>query len=292
MLNQKQSEILLASVIFARSTSLLFSKLAMGALAPFNLLALRFGIAFALLLLLFHKRLKDITRKELLCGCILGILFTTTMGFELFGLRLTDTATTAFIENSAMVLVPLLQMLIFRKFPRRIDVIAILLAITGIGFLTLTASGGLLSGGCIYLMFAATFYASAILAGKEFSAMGDPFRIGAVQVGAIGLFSLVLSLTFEQPRLPQTGAELLMVLALAVVCSGFGFTLQPVAQRGTTAERAGSMCAITPLSASVLGIIFLKESISAAKVTGAIFIMAGLFSEPILRLLSKNKARD
>ena len=66
------------------------------------------------------------------------------------------------------------------------------------------------------------------------------------------------------------------VLALAVVCSGFGFTLQPVAQEGTTAERAGMFCALNPLVASVLGVVFLHEHIGIQGIVGAALILAGI----------------
>ena len=48
-MTQKKAEILLASVIAARATSLLFSKIAMNGMGIFNLLAARFLMAFVLL---------------------------------------------------------------------------------------------------------------------------------------------------------------------------------------------------------------------------------------------------
>ena len=67
-----------------------------------------------------------------------------------------------------------------------------------------------------------------------------------------------------------------MVLGLAIICSGFGFTLQPVAQRGTTAERAGMMCALSPLSASLQGVMILNDPISPCKLAGCIMILLSL----------------
>jgi drug/metabolite transporter (DMT)-like permease len=60
------------------------------------------------------------------------------------------------------------------------------------------------------------------------------------------------------------------------VCSGFGFTLQPVAQAGTTAERAGMFCALNPLVACVLGVVFLHEHIGAQGLVGAALILTGI----------------
>ncbi len=69
----------------------------------------------------------------------------------------------------------------------------------------------------------------------------------------MGLLALIApARRFETPRLPQTGMEWGMVLALAIGCTGFGFTLQPVAQSHTSAERAGLFRALGPACATLL----------------------------------------
>ena len=115
MLSQQKSEMLLAAVILARSTSFVLSKSAMNSLTPFNLLAVRFLTAFVFLAILFGKKLIHIQRQELKYGFLLGVLFTIMMGCELTGLRATDSGTTSFIENSAMIFVPILQFVIMKK---------------------------------------------------------------------------------------------------------------------------------------------------------------------------------
>ena len=67
-----------------------------------------------------------------------------------------------------------------------------------------------------------------------------------------------------------------MILALALVCSCFGFTFQPVAQRYTTADRAAQLCAINPLSTAVLSAIFLRERMGVQGIIGAALILAGI----------------
>lgn len=49
-------ELLLIAVIAARATSFIFSKMILESLAPFNLLAVRFIIAFVLLALILTKQ--------------------------------------------------------------------------------------------------------------------------------------------------------------------------------------------------------------------------------------------
>lgn len=291
MLSQQKSELLLAVVILARSTSFVLSKSAMNALSPFNLLAVRFLSAFLFLTILFGKKLTGIRKNELKYGFLLGVLFTAMMGCELTGLRTTDSATTSFIENSAMIFVPILQIAIFRKKPQGTECLRILPAVLGIGLLTMGASGGLFRSGSLILLGSALFYASAILGTNIVSRKGDPLMIGIVQVFTIGFLSLILSFLFEQPRLPGSGTEWSVILALAVICSGFGFTLQPVAQRGTTAERAGMMCALSPLSASLQGIIILHDQMSPQKLAGCILILLSLLIPVLLNSLHKPALR-
>ena len=99
-MTQKRAEILLASVIAARATSLLFSKIAMNGMGIFNLLAARFLMAFVLLAVVFFKRLRHIKRHTLVRGAIMGGLFFLMLSTELTGLKSTPSSTVSLLEIS------------------------------------------------------------------------------------------------------------------------------------------------------------------------------------------------
>ena len=145
----------------------------MNSLHPFNLLAVRFLLAVSILVILFHKKLRTIDRNTFVGGAI----------------------------------VPILEGILLRKFPEKRTIISVVLALTGIGFLTLGKSDGLLRPGSLYLLMAALFYAAAIITTGYFSKKYDPLLLGIVQVGTMGVWTLLASLLTEQTRLPQTGAE-------------------------------------------------------------------------------------
>ena len=158
-MSRKQAECLLAAVIFSRSTSLLFAKIGLNSFTPLNLLAVRFCLAFAVLAVIFWKKLRAAAKTDLWHGA--------------------------------------------------------------------------------------------------------------------GLFAAA-SLLLESPRLPGTAREWGVILALALVCSCFGFTFQPVAQRYTTAERAAQLCAVNPLSTAVLSAVFLHETMDILGIIGAALILCGI----------------
>ena len=274
-LTRRSAEFLLAAVIIARATGYLFSKLVLEGMGVFNLLAVRFLLGFVLLAALFFKRLIRIDHKSLVAGLVMGGMFFLVMTAELNGLKRTASSMISFLENTAIVVVPLLQAALSRSLPRKKAVASALLSLAGVALLTL--SGSVKFGlGELFGILAAVLYAGAILATDRFSHGGiDALAAGIVQVGTVGALSLAASLLTETPRLPM-GTEWIGVAMLAVVCTGFGFTLQPVAQSGTTADRAGMFCALNPLVASVLGVVFLHEQLAPQGALGAVLILAGI----------------
>jgi len=69
----------------------------------------------------------------------------------------------------------------------------------------------------------------------------------------------------------------LALVLLACVCSCFGFTLQPIAQKYTSAETTGLYCAFGPLGAGILGWICLGEALSLLAFAGAILILISIW---------------
>ena len=274
--SRSRAELLLAGVITARATSYLFSKLIMQSMSMFNMLGIRFLLAFTLLLILFFKRIRKINRKTFAAGAVMGCLYFLVMTAELNGLKRTSSGNVSFLENTAIVIVPLLQAVLLRRFPRWKAVICALLCLIGVGFLTI-GSGIAFGAGEMFCMLAAFLYACAILTTDRLTHGNiDALASGIVQVGMIGALSLTASLLFEAPRLPSGMLEWTGIVMLAVVCSGFGFTLQPVAQSGTTAERAGMFCALNPMVATILGIVFLHEAFTIQSAVGGGLILAGI----------------
>ena len=105
--------------------------------------------------------------------------------------------------------------------------------------------------------------------------------------GTLGLLALVSSFVFEAPHLPQSGTQWLMIAGLAVICTGFGFTLQPVAQSHTTAQRAGLFCALSPACATLLGAAVLREHISVMGMCGIALILLSLLVPQLWQLAEK-----
>ena len=132
-MTEKRAELLLAAVISARATSFVFNKMVLGTLGAFDLLACRFLLAFILLAVLFWKRLRHISGKALLHGAVLGTLFFLTLTAELTALKTTDSSKVSLLENTAIILVPLLEAVLLRRLPTLIGAVLLHEKITLLG---------------------------------------------------------------------------------------------------------------------------------------------------------------
>ena len=275
-MSERKAQILMASVIIARSTAYLFSKTLLQTMDRFTVLANRFLLAFLLLCILFFRRMIRTAPRTLLRGMILGTVFFIVMSFELGALKTAETSTTSFLENTAIIYVPLLAALVSFRLPDRDAALRAVIAVTGIGIMTLNGAGFRFSPGELQALAAALFYAIVILLTGKFSHEDDPLQLGIIQIGTLGVLSLGAAFLFETPRLPGSGTEWLCLAALVFVCTGFGFTLQPVAQKYLRPEQASIFCALGPVSATITGALILHESITPFKLLGAALILGSI----------------
>ena len=87
-------------------------------MGKFTLLAVRFLLAFAFLAALF-RRLLQIDRRTLLSGLAMGGIYFCVMTAELTALKTVETSTVSFVTNTAVVIVPLIQAALSRRWPDR-----------------------------------------------------------------------------------------------------------------------------------------------------------------------------
>ena len=130
-------------------------------MSPFNILAVRFILAFFILAALFHKKFGQCSGQVIRNGVALGVTYTAVMGFEMAALQYTETSLASLIENSAFMLVPVFALALQHTAPGRKVVIGMLLSFGGLVVLML-GQGAAFNIGCIYLLIYACFRSSVL----------------------------------------------------------------------------------------------------------------------------------
>ncbi|WP_297025451.1 DMT family transporter [uncultured Dialister sp.] len=276
-MNMNLAKGLMVSVILARSTSFLFSKITLAHMGLFELLGLRFFFAFLILFLIFHQRMAAaVSRSFLKKAAVLGFILYLVMGAEMMSLKTSDIYFTAFLENMAFAFVPFILWAAGGKRPSLSLMGAILVMGAGVGCLTLKGGGTGIQAGLLWGLAAALFYGLFIMETGKMASAADALALGAWQMGVMGILDLATSAVVETPVIPSDPASMGSLLALTLLCSAFGFTFQTVAQKYISSEDAGFLCALDPLFASVWGFLFLGENPGLTGCMGALLVLVGM----------------
>jgi len=283
-LNQNRASILLALVIAARATSFLFSKICLTTMTAYSLISVRFIMAAFILFVLFRKHIFNFfSLNDAKKGFLFGTLYFCTLLCEHIGLRTTNSGTASLLENTAIILVPLAEALLSRKYPEKRTVFRALLAIAGVLLLSIRGQSIEFSSGELFLLCAAVFYSSAIIVTDRLSKAGDAFNMGFFQVCTIAFWSTISAAVSGTYTLPNSPKQCVMLFVLAAVCTCFGYTLQPVAQSKVHADKAALFCAINPLIAGILGAVILNEGYTLYSICGTVLILLSLLGNSTCR---------
>jgi len=275
-MNERMGEILVAAALALRSSSLLFGKIAMRTMGPFLTIGFRFTIAFVIIAILFRRHLTRVDAKTMLHCALIGITFFLAMLTEMMGLKTTPSSVTAFLEGMVVVLVPALACIIHRRLPDRITVVSALICIIGVAFLTLKGDRLGFTSGELLVLFGTFWYSLSVIVTDTAAKNDDLMVVSIYQLLFIAIFAFIGAFFFEDLRLPQSGSEWGAILALAIICSCVGFTIQPFGQKYITPERAGVLAVFNPLTAAILGVLFLHEKMTPSMLLGSFLILISI----------------
>lgn len=275
-MNRRKAEWLILLITIFWGSSYLFMKMGLQELSPYDVIFLRFGIAFAVSAPLLIRHRAHFNRTVLLDAVVLGLLLTALFVFLLNGLRETSSANAGFLTSLTVVFVPVIMAVKTRALPGRNVVFGLFLSLCGIGLLTLQGGFGTGGSGDALCIIGAFFYALQICYTNYAVKRSDPVLIGVLQLGVASLCGLVLAVKVETLSLPTTPTGMVAVLMLGLLCSAFGFVMQPVAQRFTSPTRTGLIFSLEPVFAAILGMVFLHEVFTLRAAVGAVLAFAGV----------------
>ena len=123
---QQRADSMLALVAMAWGSSYLLMKIGLDGIPPFCIIALRFGIAFIAVSLLFFKKFKKTTKRVMMKGAVLGLFLFGLFAFLMHGLQTTSASNGGFLTSTTVVLVPIFHAVIKKKMPDHQNVLSIL----------------------------------------------------------------------------------------------------------------------------------------------------------------------
>ena len=272
---QVTADLMMFVVTICWGSSYLFTKIGLDSLGVYNLIFLRFGIAFILAALIFHKRILKTDFKTIKYSFMLGSILFFAFVFLNTGIQSTSVSNTGFLVSLSVVFVPIISAFFLKQKVEKRLMIGVFSALVGIGLLTLNSQLQL-SLGDILCIICALFYSVHIIVTGKVTKNVDSISLGVWQLGFCGAWGLLFTLLFETPQLPQNTNVWSSILALSILCSALGFIVQTIAQQYTTATHAGLIFSLEPIFAAGFAFVFIGETLSIRGYIGASIVLLGI----------------
>jgi len=254
------------------------TKLALGDMGPGQMISVRFGIAFIIMLIAQRKRLRFITRRTLLGGLAMGVFLTAGFWPQTLGMSQgADAGKAAFITGLNIVFVPFLSWMAFRRRPPGTALVAMAVALAGMALLTLDFRVSLIpSRADMYVLLCALAFAGHIVTTGIFARSEDPMLLTVIQFGFALLVSLMITGFTEGFGFAPSANNLLSCAYLGMLSTCAAFLLQTIGQRYTTPTHASLILVMESVFGSLFGVWLLRERLSAQMVLGCALIVAGI----------------
>ncbi len=221
---------------------------------PFTFLAMRFSIGALVLAVIFHKRLAQITRAEIITGSIIGLFLFGTYALQTTGLQYTTSSKAGFITGLYVPLVAILAVPLLRQKPTLGNMLGVMLSVAGLILISVNSSfqftfglGELLVTGC------AIASALHVICISKFAPRVDAMNLAIVQIALTAVLSFIAMPIarepFVLPPLPVWESALFMGLA----ATAFALAVQNRVQQFVSSTQATLIYALELVWVGMLG---------------------------------------
>ena len=261
---------------------------------PAFLVFMRCAVGGVVLLFVFIKRLKHLSRSYIIVCAFLGLLMT--IGYLMQNLSIAagcPPGRCGFLVATYCVITPFIAWFVWKRKPNVYNIIAAVLCLVGIGFISMpdllkTSNVGLNLGDFLALIGSVIFAAYLVYLGRYVDTM-DPIllTIGNLFFGVIyaGLYTYFFE---DSTRIVWNGQSIFAALYLGVICMSLTNILQAIGQREVVASTAALIFSLESVFGIILAIAFWHEKVTASLLIGCVFIfIAIVISETKLGFLKK-----
>lgn len=284
-MTQIKADISLLIITIIWGTSFALMKNVLAHIPSFAYISLRFIIASAVLVVLFRKRLGSISRKTVLHGFILGLILFGGTALQVCGLYYTTASNSAFITGLNVVMVPVISVFLLKKKPAMNSVIGVILAFTGLFFLT----GGLnfrFNVGDFLTLLCAVCFALQIIFIDKFTGEQDPVLLSILQISFTAVLGTGVWVTFDFKTFTINLPVIITLFITGVLGTALAYSVQTVVQKYTTPTHTALIFAAEPVFGAVFALIIPDaqgnvEALSIGKVVGCALILLGMLISEI-----------
>lgn len=278
-LNEKLVYLYLFLTFFLWGSLYVVSKYVLDKVPPFTVSLVRYAISFLVLLLLIRlKKLSPVEKKDYKYIFMIGFLgYFTALVLQLLGTKFSN-ASFAALVNSLNPIVIMIMAAIFLHERLTIQKIAgLLLGIVGVYFIIGGVHGSDMLTGIILSLISVLLWSYVSIIIRKIGHLYHPLIITAWSMGVALVFTIPASAVelMHTPAVWDTGVVLSLIY-MAIMCTCVAHLLWNESLSLIEAGTCSVFYPVQPLTATILGIIFLGEAVSISFWIGTALILVGV----------------
>lgn len=256
-------------------------KTSVDVISPTYLLALRFTIAFFALTAVFLKRVRTVNKSDLVCGLVLGFFLFISYFLQTYGLIYTTASKNAFITTLYVILVPFLHWFFNKKKPKKNNIEAALIAVIGLGFLSLNGDLSINAGDFLTFLCGISF-ACHIVFIDRYTKTHDPIVLTVLQMGVAAGLSWVVAPVLEGGLNVSSinHSMLVSLLYLGIFSTMICFLLQNVGQKHLSPNTSSIILSFEAVFGLLFSVLLLGEPVTLKLLIGcSLMFLSVILSE-------------
>ncbi|MCI9490167.1 MAG: DMT family transporter [Dorea sp.] len=251
------------------------SDMALESLRPFQIMTIRFLLASFLMGTASIRKLKGMKSGEIRAGILMGAALFMGFAFQIVGLQYTTPSKNAFLTALNVVMVPFIAFVILKKKVGARSIAGAVMAIVGVGLLSLEKNLTLGIGDALTLVCAAGF-AFQIFFTSEFVKKYRAVALNFVQMLTAVLLSFVSLFLFQETEFHVTAKGWLSVLYLGVISTALCYLLQTASQKYVDETKAAIILSMESVFGTLFSILILHEQVTLRMVCGCVIILVAV----------------
>ena len=274
--------IIAATIIWG--SSFVIVKDVTNSMPPAWILVVRFTAAAIIMAVAFLKyRELYFERSHVGFGLLFGLAMFLAYYTQTIGITDTTPGKNAFLTGTYCVIVPFLAWLLLRRRPNRYNIVAAVLCIVGIGFISLDGSLTMRFGDAMTLV-CAVFYALHIILVSQFAQGRNIYVLTMWQFVGVAICSLIVGGLFEpMPDWATVPMDCWVSLAyLAVACTTVALLFQNIGQAHLPPASAALLLSLESVFGVAFSVALGAETLTLRIVFGFALVFAAIIISEVL----------
>jgi drug/metabolite transporter (DMT)-like permease len=257
-------------------------KSSLDSISTLYLLAFRFSIGAIGMSIVFVRKLKYITKKDITCGIVLGFFMYIAFTFQIHALNYTTVGKNAFLTAAYVIIVPFFSYIIRKKKLNSNSYVATIICMVGIGLLSLDTSFTMNYGDFLTLI-CAVFYALHIVFSDIFMVEKghDPIILNILQLVFAACFAWISAPFFESFPTSFNAGFITGILYLGIACTMLAFLFQAIGQKNTSPHVAAIILSTESVFGCLFSVLLLNEQLTFKMIIGCILIFISIILSDI-----------